>query len=121
MTTERIIEFDLYGKIHIGTVQGVKRLDAQSVDAFEAAMSAFVEANAGAHVLLNLHHVEYLISAALSVMLHARNQLQEAGGGMRVCALRGHCRKVFEVMELTEVFKTQDNVQEAAEAYIASL
>ena len=121
MTTEGIIEFDLYDKIYIGTVQGAKRLDTESVEAFDTAMSAFVEAHAGAHLLLNLHHVEYIISAALSVMLHARNQLLESGGSLRVCALRDHCRKVFEVMELTEVFKTHDNVQEAAEADIAGL
>ncbi|NIA14680.1 MAG: anti-sigma factor antagonist [Nitrospiraceae bacterium] len=121
MTSGNIIQFDLYGKIHIGTVQGTKRLDAQNVDALDAAVSAFIEANPGAHLLLNLHHVEYVTSAVLSVMLHARNQLKKSGGGVRVCALHSYCRKVFEVMGLSEVFKAQDNVQEAAETYIASL
>ena len=124
MADPELVVFDRYGAIVIATVH-LSALDAQKAEAFGAALHGFVAEQPGAHLLVNLHEVRYLSSAALSKLIAARQQLEADAGSLRVCGAAATVYKVFEVTNLHEIFHChqpwQGNVRQAAEHYIRTV
>ncbi len=118
---DEFIHFDRYGKIVVATIQGASRLDASNAELFHATLEEFSKTHPGAHVLLNFHHVEYISSAVISVILRFNKALGAKKGSLRICALNEYVGKVFEVTGLTPVFRPMENVQKAAETFDADL
>ncbi len=116
--------FDRYGAIVIATVHQ-PALDAQKAEDFGAALLGFVAEHPGEHLLVNLHEVGYLSSAALSKLIDARQRLEAEGGSLRVGGVAEPVYKVFEVTNLHEIFHChypwQGNVRQAAEHYIRAV
>ena len=120
MTEEQaLIRFERYANIIIGTVQGEDHLDANNADRFSEVLGTYIGDKPDVHLLLNLHHIQYLSSAILSALIEARGKLTKNGGGIRVCALNEEVRKVFEVTNLDTVFHAVPQVQKAADEYVA--
>lgn len=121
MDQDGLIHLDRYGRVTIGTIQGTERLDQQHTEALRVELGAFVAREPGGHLLLNLHHVDYLSSAILTEFLRAEAALRAGGGGMRVCALQDYIANVFQVTQLDTLFKPMPQVRVAAEAWNAEL
>lgn len=118
---DSLIHFDRYAAVVIGTVKGATVLDTANSELLGQALDTFADANPGAHLLLNLHHVEYISSAVLNKLILAKRQLEQGGGGLRVAGLHDYTLNVFRVTRLDEEFHAEPNVQHAAEAYLKAL
>lgn len=127
MSSERFpLTVERYGSIHVGTLfpghgAGACALDATNAPAFGAALDAYRTEYPAGRLLLNLHHVGLMTSAALSQLVRARTLLEKEGGGLRVCAPGPEVAHVLGVTGLDAVFQPRANVREAAEAFIADL
>lgn len=120
------ITYDRYGRIYIGTVfpgrtEASATLDTANAPAFGEALDRFIAAHPGGCLLLNLHHVYLMTSAALTQLVRASTALANTGGGLRVCAPSGPVAQVLEVTALDQLFAPMANVREAAEAYVADI
>lgn len=120
------ITYDRYGAIHVGTVfpgapAASATLDTANAPAFGEALDRFIAEHPGGHLLVNLHHVYLMTSAALTQLVRASAALGKSGGGLRVCAPSEAVAQVLDVMALDQLFKPVANVREAAEAYVASV
>lgn len=112
-----LVDIDRYGSIFVVSVRDCPRLDQSNVDEFGAALVAHLEAHPGCHLLVSFAGVEFISSAVLSELIHARRLSEKAGGSVRVCALSTYVASVFEVTHLDGAFKAAGHVRDAAEAF----
>ena len=112
------IHFDAYGDIVIATVQGFAELDAVRAKEFGDTVIARVAEHPQIHLLLNLHHVNYVSSAGISAIIRISHAAEDGGGSVRVAGVNDDVLTVFEVTNLRDLFHIEQNVQDAAERYV---
>lgn len=70
------------------------------------------------HLIINLHHTDYLDSTALGMLIGTLRRAREQGGAMRLVAPRSHVRRLLEITRLNYAFPIDASEQDA-EAFFA--
>ena len=64
-------------------------------------------------LLIDLEDVEFLSSAVLGKLIRLYKRARQAGGRVRLCAIRPSIREVFEITQLDKVFEIYPDADEA--------
>jgi anti-anti-sigma factor len=90
----------------------IGRMDAGQAKAFEDACTAWV--NLGRKCLIiDMSELAYVSSMGLRSFVSIGKLLQEKGGTLRLSAVTGLVKQVFEITRLTSVFPMHDTVEAA--------
>jgi len=74
-----------------------------------------------ADIILQLDQVGFIDSTGLGALVHLASTARSKGGGLRLCGLQQHVRKVLEVTDLLSRFEIYDSLAEAImAAYLGS-
>lgn len=99
-----LIEFQVRGRITLGTVRSSSVLSMINVAKFGQDVLAYVHAHPRVNLLLNFEHVDYLSSAVLTELLKVKNAIDAVQGTLRLCAVSPVIHKAFEITNLDKVF-----------------
>lgn len=99
-----LIEFQVRGRITIGTVRSSSVLSMINVAKFGQDVLAYVQQHPKLNLLLNFENVDYLSSAVLSELLKVKTAIDAAEGRLRLCAVSPVIHKAFEITNLDKVF-----------------
>ncbi|HNV21622.1 MAG TPA: STAS domain-containing protein, partial [Candidatus Hydrogenedentes bacterium] len=107
-----MLQIDRFGRIAIATVTEAPRLDATNAEPLGSQLSEYCLKYPGSHLLLDLHQIEYLSSAAITQIIKAYRELEKQGGGLRVCGVNPYVADVFHVTNLDTIFHSMEDVTE---------
>jgi anti-anti-sigma factor len=114
-----IIRFKDVGGVVVATFQrGRIREEREILKALED-MGKYIDSHAGAKILLNLEHIEYLSSAGLGNIVGLLKKSRRSSGEFRLCRLQEPILELFEVMRLTKIFEIYDTEEAAVAAFAA--
>ena len=99
-----LIEFQVRGRITLGTVRSSSVLSARNVARFGEEVIAYVNAHPKLNLLLNFENVDYLSSAVLTELLRIKGAVEHVTGNLRLCAVSPLIHKAFEITNLDKVF-----------------
>lgn len=108
-----IIETITLGKANIIKLAG--RLDAESASKFTAACESCVD-NGALYLVLDLAELQYISSAGLGSIMRAAKKLQDLGGSVALCGVKGLVKEVFVVTNLLPLFKVFDSPDAACQS-----
>lgn len=92
------------------------RLDVHLSADVESELNTLIEKEKDAHFLLNLKDVEYMSSSGLRIFVATMRILKENGRQLKLCSLNSAVKKIFEVVELMDMF----DIEETEDAALAS-
>ncbi|MDH5717395.1 MAG: STAS domain-containing protein [Spirochaetia bacterium] len=92
------------------------RLDVHLSAEIEKELNKLIDENTKADLIINMREVEYMSSSGLRILVAAMRILKEKDRSLRLCALNSAVRKVFEVVELIDMFEVYDTEEEAVQA-----
>ena len=101
---DRIVDFEVQGKIVVGTIRTTSVLSAINVAEFGNEVVAKIEDNSGVNLLLNFENVDYLSSAVLTELLRINKAIQEAQGQLRLCGVSKVILEIFQITNLDKMF-----------------
>jgi len=84
-----------------------KDIDIYNVGALKEAIAACVEEKQ-ASVVLQASGMEYIDSTGLGALVSALNRVRQFGGGITVCGLKPHIKRLFTITGLDGVFTLED-------------
>jgi anti-sigma B factor antagonist len=105
-------------RVRVRGGQAVVELHGELDTAGAAAAEAVVVAGAagGRCVIVDLAALEFIDSAALGALVHARKLARQAGGDVQLAAPQGPVRQVLALTGLDEAFGVHASVASAARA-----
>ena len=89
------------------------RVDVHLASEIEDDLNRILMENSGKDIILNLEGVEYMSSSGLRVFVSLMLVLKERNNSLKLCALSSAVRKVFEVVELMDMFDIYTSEEEA--------
>jgi anti-sigma B factor antagonist len=96
----------------IAVVRPAGRLDAHTVEPLAAWME-----HAPPRVVVDLSGATFLDSAALAVLVRGMKRCRQLGGDLRLCALPGSVRMIFELTRLDRAFEIYPVEADAMQAF----
>ncbi len=91
------------------------RLDVHLSGEIEKEINSIIEKNPSADIIINLSEIEYMSSSGLRVLVAVMRTLKTNGRSLKLCNLNSAVRKIFEVVELMDMF----DIYETEEAALA--
>jgi len=92
------------------------RIDVHLASEVESGLQKLIRENPNFNVVLNLKDVEYMSSSGLRVFVSLMRMLRENQRSFKLTNLSVAVKKVFEVVELMDMFEIYDTEEEALEA-----
>jgi len=89
------------------------RLDVHLSSEVEKEINKIIREEPDCHLLLNLEKVEYMSSSGLRIFVSTMRQLKESRRMLKLCRMNSSVRKIFEVVELMDMFDILDNEEDA--------
>jgi len=89
-------------------------MDVHLASETEGKLNELVKKYADKDFILNLEEVEYMSSSGLRVFVSLMRNLKESNRALKLCNLSVAVRKVFEVVELMDMFDIYESEEEAA-------
>jgi anti-anti-sigma regulatory factor len=105
---------DAYGSMTVLSIEPA--LTKAEADEFRRVAAAQIKAG-GRWFILDLARAGLLDSQGLEELLWFQEQVEAAGGLIKVAGLRGHCRKIFEIVRFDKKFEVFENVHEAVKNF----
>lgn len=96
------------------------RLDVHLSADIEKEINKLIAAESASHFILNLKDVEYMSSSGLRIFVSTMRILKERKRKLVLCNMNSAVRKIFEVVELTDMFDIFNNENDALE-YLKNL
>ena len=90
-------------------------LDVHLSADIEKEIKKLISAESASHFILNLKDVEYMSSSGLRIFVSTMRILKERKRKLVLCNMNSAVRKIFEVVELTDMFDIFNNENEALE------
>jgi len=106
------LKFKESGKYLIVYLRG--QLDVQNALDTEKELSELLEKFPDRDVILNLQGVEFMSSSGIRVLVYLHRVLKEKKKNLKLCDLSHAVRKVFQVIELMDMFAIFETEEEAA-------
>ena len=91
--------------IVVATIGADASLDAEGSKSFGDSVIRYINARPGVKLLINFQNITYLSSAALSELLRINDAAKQSGGAIQLCGLSNEIHRVFEITQLSKVFK----------------
>ena len=89
------------------------RLDVHLSAETEKAINALIKSESSSNFVLNLNDVEYMSSSGLRIFVSTMRVLKESKRKLVLCNMNEAVKKIFEVVELTDMFDIFDTEGEA--------
>ncbi len=89
------------------------RMDVHLASDTENKLNDLIQKHADKNVVLNLEDVEYMSSSGLRVFVSLMRNLKETNRQLKLSNLSVAVRKVFEVVELMDMFDIFESEEEA--------
>ena len=93
--------------------QEARLLEAQQIEAIGRELFRLVDEMDRKKLVLDFAKVQFLASAAIGMLMNLHKKTTANKGTFVICSLRRELMKVFEIMQLTKVFKFAANEDEA--------
>ncbi len=94
-----------------------KIVDSANIEEMGEELSSLVESDKITQILLIFDGVEFLSSAALNKLILIERKVKEAGGNLRLCALREEIKEVFTITRLDRIFDIRDSESDGLKAF----
>jgi anti-sigma B factor antagonist len=94
-----------------------KILEETDVRALRESIEAVVEQAGRVHLVLDFHHVKFLSSAVLGLLIRISKRIHEQGGQLRLCNIHPGIYEVFKITRLTNVFDIYEDVDSATQSF----
>lgn len=91
------------------------RLDVHLSADIEKEINKLITSEPVCHFLLNLKDVEYMSSSGLRIFVSTMRILKESKRKLVLCNMNNAVKKIFEVVELTDMFDIFNSENEALE------
>ncbi len=91
------------------------RLDVHLSADIEKEINNLIESDTQSNLLLNLKDVEYMSSSGLRIFVSTMRILKEKQRKLVLCNMNSAVQKIFEVVELTDMFDIFTSEDEALE------
>lgn len=89
------------------------RLDVHASGDVEKEINKILDENPSKNLIINLVDVEYMSSSGLRVLVATMRVLKSAGKTLKLSNLNPAVRKIFEVVELMDMFEIYETEDEA--------
>jgi anti-anti-sigma factor len=99
--------------VTVVSLQEARLLEAHPLDAIGTELYHLVDKMDCRKLVLDLSKVQFLASAAISVLIILHRKSTAIQGSLVICGLRPDLMKIFEIMKLTKVFKFAPDESEA--------
>ena len=96
---------DTESVVVVATIGPDASLDAEGSKSFGDTIVRYLNAHRGVKLLINFQNITYLSSAALSELLRINDTAKQNGGAIQLCGISKEIHRVFEVTQLSKVFK----------------
>ncbi len=93
------------------------RLDVHLSADIEKEINRIIKDEPKAHLLLNLAEVEYMSSSGLRIFVSTMRILKESQRKLKLCNMNNAVKKIFEVVELMDMFEIYDSEEEALKSF----
>lgn len=91
------------------------RLDVHHCAEIEQEISKLISFESSSHLLFNMKDVEYISSSGLRIFVITMRVLKEREKKLVLCNINNAVRKIFEVVQLTDMFHIFNSEEEAFE------
>ena len=92
------------------------RLDISQADEVEVKLSKDVQSGEG-DIVIDLQEISYISSSGIRVFVGTVREMERQGRKLKLCAITPPVKKVFDIVELLDLFEVYETEEEA----IASL
>jgi anti-anti-sigma factor len=99
------------------TVYLYGRLDVHLSADIEREINRIIKEEPQAHLLLNLQDVEYMSSSGLRIFVSTMRILKENNRKLKLCNINSAVKKIFEVVELMDMFDIHETENDALESF----
>jgi anti-sigma B factor antagonist len=103
------------GNIVVVYLQG--RLDVHLSADIEKEINKLIKDDPDSHLLLNLAGVEYMSSSGLRIFVSTMRILKESNRKLKLCSMNNAVKKIFEVVELMDMFEIYETEEEAIASF----
>ncbi len=93
------------------------RLDVHLSADVEKEINKIINDDPASHLLLNLHDVEYMNSSGLRIFVSTMRILKESKRKLFLCNMNSAVKKIFEVVELMDMFDIFESEEEALRSF----
>jgi anti-anti-sigma factor len=93
------------------------RLDVQLSINIEKEIYQLIQSEPDYHFLLNLADVKYMSSSGIRIFVSTMRILKEKKKKLKLCNLSDSVKKIFEVVELLDMFDVYNSEQEAIRCF----
>lgn len=93
------------------------RLDVHFSADIEKGINQIIKDEPDCHLLLNLDEVEYMSSSGLRIFVSTMRILKDNRKKLKLCNINSAVKKIFEVVELMEMFDIYESEESAIEAF----
>ena len=80
-------------------------VDEEQIRELQKSFVPIIEKNQDKELILNFINVKFMTSALLGLLVRIHKKICELGGRLRLSNLDPNLRKVFEITQLTKIFK----------------
>jgi len=92
-------------------------LDAHTAPQFERFLERIVREEAKRKLVLDFHHLEYISSAGLGVLMGLIEEARQSGGDIKLAALPDKIFHVLDLLGFPVVFQIVPTIADAVAAY----
>ena len=93
------------------------RLDVHLSAEIEKEINNVIQNEPDSHLLLNLKDVEYMSSSGLRIFVSTMRILKESKRKLKLCNMNSAVKKIFEVVELMDMFDLYESEEEAVKSF----
>ncbi len=93
------------------------RLDVHLSADVEKEINKIINEEQSCHLLLNLQDVEYMSSSGLRIFVSTMRILKESKRRLALCNMNAAVKKIFEVVELMDMFDIYDSEADALKSF----
>ncbi len=93
------------------------RLDVHLSADVEKEINKVINEEPSCHLLLNLQDVEYMSSSGLRIFVSTMRILKESKRRLALCNMNAAVKKIFEVVELMDMFDIYDSEADALKSF----
>lgn len=93
------------------------RLDVQLSADIEKEIHRIIESEPESHFLLNLKDINYLSSSGIRIFVSTMRILKDNNKKLKLCQMDNNAKKIFEIVELMDMFDIYDTEKEALDSF----
>jgi anti-sigma B factor antagonist len=102
---------------NVDIVYLVGRLDVHLSSEIEKELDKIIRNESDTHLLMNLEKVEYMSSSGLRIFVSTMRTLKEQKRRLALCNMNNAVKKIFEVVELMDMFEIYDSEEDALKSF----